>query len=111
MTPLRLPKSLKIQLFALLDAGHFQVAKGGSIQRANQHPGGKRRRIRRSSVASMHSGGVAGLAWNQWQLSPGIGGRLAMESVAGLAWNTHAGVCGENGIAYSEDVRNPRKQT
>jgi hypothetical protein len=29
---------LKTQLFALLDAGHFQVAKGGSIQRANQHP-------------------------------------------------------------------------
>ena len=35
-TRLRLPKSLKIQLFALLGVGHFQVANGGSIQRANQ---------------------------------------------------------------------------
>ena len=35
---------------------------------------------------------MAGLAWNQWQLSRGIGGRLAMESVAGLAWNTQAAI-------------------
>lgn len=27
--------------------------------------------------------------WNQWQLCRGIGGRLAMESVATLPWNTH----------------------
>ena len=37
LTRLRLPRYLKTQLFALLDAGHFQVAKSGSIQRANQH--------------------------------------------------------------------------
>src|SRR6266478_1946932 len=30
---------------------------------------------------------VAALLWNQRQDSPGIGGRLAMESVAGFAWN------------------------
>jgi hypothetical protein len=36
LTRLRLPGPLKTQLFALLDAGHLQVAKGGSIQLANQ---------------------------------------------------------------------------
>ena len=28
------------------------------------------------------------MPWNQWQLSSGMGGSLALESVAGLAWNT-----------------------
>ncbi len=32
---------------------------------------------------------VAALPWNQWQLSPGMGGRLAVESVATLLRNTH----------------------
>jgi hypothetical protein len=32
-------------------------------------------------------GGVAGFPWNQWQLSPGIGGSFAMESVATFVWN------------------------
>jgi len=27
--------------------------------------------------------------WNGWQLSNGMGGSLAVESVAGLVWNTH----------------------
>jgi transposase len=31
---------------------------------------------------------VAGLLWNQWQLSCGTGGSFAVESVAALAWNT-----------------------
>ncbi len=31
---------------------------------------------------------VAALPWNQWQLSSGMGGRLALESVADLVWNT-----------------------
>jgi hypothetical protein len=31
---------------------------------------------------------VAGFTWNGWQLSSGMGGRLAVESVAGLGWNT-----------------------
>jgi hypothetical protein len=31
--------------------------------------------------------GVAGFPWNQWQLSPGIGGSFAMESVATFVWN------------------------
>jgi hypothetical protein len=31
--------------------------------------------------------GVAGFPWNQWQLSPGIGGSFALESVAALPWN------------------------
>ena len=30
---------------------------------------------------------VAGFPWNQWQLSPGIGGSFAMESVATFVWN------------------------
>ena len=33
----------------------------------------------------------AALPWNRWQACRGMGGRLAMESVAGLAWNTHQG--------------------
>lgn len=36
---LRLSKSLKTQQLALLNPGHFRVAKGGSIQHANQHIG------------------------------------------------------------------------
>ena len=39
MTHLRLPRSLKKLLIALLETGHFQIAKAGSIQRANQHGG------------------------------------------------------------------------
>jgi hypothetical protein len=35
-------------------------------------------------------GVVAAFPWNQWQPSPGISGKFAVESVAGLAWNTHA---------------------
>jgi hypothetical protein len=31
---------------------------------------------------------VAGLPWNQWPLSSGMGGRFAMESAAGFTWNT-----------------------
>lgn len=30
---------------------------------------------------------VAGLLWNQWQLSYGTGGSFAVESVAGFTWN------------------------
>jgi hypothetical protein len=36
LTRLLLPGFLKTQLFALLDTGYFQFARGGSIQRANQ---------------------------------------------------------------------------
>ena len=32
---------------------------------------------------------VAGFTWNQWPLWPGMGGRIAVESVAGLPRNTH----------------------
>src|SRR5262249_22786797 len=32
---------------------------------------------------------MAALAWNRWQLCRGIGGRIRLESVAALAWNTH----------------------
>src|SRR5215471_10283830 len=41
----------------------------------------------RHRLRSTPCGGVAALPWNQWQLSPGMGGRLAMESMAALAWN------------------------
>src|SRR5437870_13705235 len=30
---------------------------------------------------------MAGLLWNQWQLSCGTGGSFAVESVAGFTWN------------------------
>jgi len=30
---------------------------------------------------------VAALHWNQWPDWPGMGGRLAMEWVAGMEWN------------------------
>lgn len=36
MTSLQLSRSLNERIFALLEAGHFQVTKGGPIQRANQ---------------------------------------------------------------------------
>jgi hypothetical protein len=32
---------------------------------------------------------VVGFTWNQWPLWPGMGGRLAVEPVAGLSRNTH----------------------
>ena len=32
---------------------------------------------------------VAGMKWNQWPRSNGIGGRDQMESVAGIIWNLH----------------------
>lgn len=32
---------------------------------------------------------VAGLAWNQWPVCRGIGGRFRVELVATLPWNTH----------------------
>ena len=35
LTRLLLPRYLKTQLFALLDVGHFQVAKSGPMQREN----------------------------------------------------------------------------
>jgi len=37
LTHLRLTRPLKAKAFALLNAGYFQVAIGGSIQHANQH--------------------------------------------------------------------------
>jgi hypothetical protein len=35
---------------------------------------------------------MATLPWNQWQLSRGMGGNLAVEWVATFAWNTHEGI-------------------
>ena len=32
---------------------------------------------------------VAAFGWNGWQLWRGISGRIHLESVAALAWNTH----------------------
>jgi len=37
LTRLLFPRSLKWLLFALFDAGHFQITKTKSIHRANQH--------------------------------------------------------------------------
>jgi hypothetical protein len=47
---------------------------------------------------------VAAFLWNQWQLSPGIDGRLAMESVAALPWNqwqASPGIGGMFGVEYA----------
>jgi hypothetical protein len=48
--------------------------------------------------------GVAGFLWNQWQLSPGIGGSFAMESVATFVWNqwqASRGIGGSFGVEYA----------
>ena len=48
--------------------------------------------------------GVAGFLWNQWQLSPGIGGSFAMESVATFVWNQWQFSCGISGRLPVESV-------
>src|SRR2546425_1957196 len=47
---------------------------------------------------------AAGLPWNQRQLSPGIGGRLAMESVAAFVWNGWQLCRGISGRIHLESV-------
>jgi hypothetical protein len=47
---------------------------------------------------------VAALPWNQRQLSPGIGGRLAMESVAAFVWNGWQLCRGISGRIHLESV-------
>jgi len=37
--------------------------------------------------SSRSRGEVAAFPWNQWQRSPGMGGRLAMELAAAFVWN------------------------
>jgi hypothetical protein len=51
---------------------------------------------------------VAGLLWNQWQLSCGTGGSFAVESVAGFAWNRwqdSPGIGGSFGVEYALKVK------
>jgi len=48
--------------------------------------------------------GVAALPWNQRQLSPGIGGRLVMESVAAFVWNGWQLCRGISGRVHLESV-------
>jgi hypothetical protein len=48
--------------------------------------------------------GVAGFLWNQWQLSPEIGGSFAMESVATFAWNQGQASRGISGNLRVEQV-------
>ena len=48
--------------------------------------------------------GVAALPWNQRQLSPGIGGSLAMESVAAFVWNGWQLCRGISGRIHLESV-------
>lgn len=47
---------------------------------------------------------VAGLRWNQWQLSPGMGGRLTMESAVAFVWNGWQVRRGINGRFHLESV-------
>src|SRR5215471_9354813 len=58
----------------------------------------------RHRLRSTPCGGVAALPWNQWQLSPGMGGRLAMESMAALAWNRWQLCRGIGGRIHLESV-------
>ena len=46
---------------------------------------------RHRAVVELVRSGVATLPWNQWQLSNGMGGNFAVESMATFAWNTHLG--------------------
>jgi len=47
---------------------------------------------------------MAALPWNQWQLSPGIGGRLTLESVAAFVWNGWQLYRGISGRIHLESV-------
>src|SRR5262245_48792711 len=47
---------------------------------------------------------AAALPWNQWQLSCGIGGRLAMELVAAFVWNRWQLCRGISGRIHLESV-------
>src|SRR5215471_7840011 len=68
----------------------------------------EKRRIPRGSPSvvrgSRPRGEVAGLPWNQWQPSPGMDGRLAMESVAAFVWNQWQRSCGIAGRFAVESV-------
>ena len=61
------------------------------------------------AVRSKTPSGVAGFLWNQWQLSRGIGGSFAMESVATFVWNEWQlcyGISGRFGVEYATTLRN-----
>jgi len=48
--------------------------------------------------------GMAAFAWNQWQPSCGINGRLPVESVATFVWNQwqlSRGISGRFGVEYA----------
>jgi hypothetical protein len=47
---------------------------------------------------------AAGFPWNRWQLSPGIGGSFAMESVATFVWNRWQLCRGISGRIATESV-------
>ncbi len=56
------------------------------------------------AVRSKTPSGVAGFLCNQWQLSRGIGGSFAMESVATFVWNEWQlcyGISGSFGVEYA----------
>ena len=56
------------------------------------------------AVRSKTPSGVAGFLGNQWQLSRGIGGSFAMESVATFVWNEWQlchGISGRFGVEYA----------
>jgi hypothetical protein len=47
---------------------------------------------------------VAGFRWNQWPRSPGLGGKLAMESAEAFVWNGWQFRRGINGRFHLEAV-------
>ena len=66
------------------------------------------RGVRPASYQLQAPCGVAAFLWNRWQLSPGIDGRLAMESVAALPWNQwqdSPGIGGIFGVEYAMSAR------
>ena len=65
------------------------------------------------AVRSKTPSGVAGFLWNQWQLSRGIGGSFAMESVATFVWNEWQlcyGISGRFGVEYAVGRRSVPRQ-
>src|SRR5262245_4302872 len=56
---------------------------------------------------------MAGFRWNQWQRSPGMEGRFAVESVATFVWNRWQVCCGISGrftVEYACSTRAKNQQ-
>jgi hypothetical protein len=50
---------------------------------------------------------MAGMKWNQWPGSNGMGGRNGVESLAGIIWNTHKTMPAVNNAIIAAYRANP----